>query len=81
MCFDIHIDTIRATNKCGHGFECLSGIFSNCSCSMQRQVLKTGIYLDDKKEKNSGCSYFFNFGNSSVCNCPVRIEIFSKYKL
>jgi hypothetical protein len=81
MCFDVSIESIKATNKCGHNFECLSGDFSNCLCTINSQLIKSGIYIDDEKKMNSGCPYFFNFGNSSLCNCPVRIEIFKKYKI
>lgn len=79
MRYKVSKKIIKATKKCHKGFECLSGKFSNCYCALDYLVMHGGIYLDENEKLDSNCPYFFNFGNSCVCNCPTRIEIFRKY--
>jgi hypothetical protein len=77
---DIKVDesTIKSTTECEKGFACLNGD-KNLICKVEFSVRdKTVVFV--KCLNTEPCSYQMSFGYSFVCNCPVRKEIFKRYK-
>jgi hypothetical protein len=75
---EIKKEIIESAKKCEYNFECLSN--KNCFCLSS--IVNNIIYdkaLFIKCNENS-CGYNIIFGQSTICTCPVRSEIFKKYK-
>jgi len=72
-------DRVReAAEKCKKGFACLKkGKDDICAVAdcVNDQILFVKC-LNDKY-----CSYQQPFGNEFICNCPVRKELFDKYRI
>ena len=70
-------DIIKKADRCKKNLICLSG---------ESDLCKVEYYVDDKihfvKCVNiKPCSYRIPFGYSCVCICPVRKEIFNRYRI
>ena len=83
---NLHMEEVtkNKTTKCPSNFYCLSGGESlMCDkdkhmCIARRYVRYNGLVVKPLSE--NGCPYRSVVDNSTVCNCPTRIEIFLKYK-
>lgn len=70
-------ETINKTTKCPSCLKCLNDN-NHQLCRPESPIKGYGIFID-AKESNS-CPYKMSFGNGTICNCPVRYEIFKLYK-
>ena len=75
---EINPDTIKATTQCSHDFACLKGD-KHSMCKIEECVNKKVIFV--KYKGYTQCAYRMPFADSTICNCPVRKEIFNKYGL
>ncbi|HEY9205303.1 MAG TPA: hypothetical protein VIO58_05230 [Candidatus Methanoperedens sp.] len=71
-------DIIKKTTRCKKGFSCLSG--------ERKDICRVELCIDDKIHflkcsYDNFCGYQVPFGYSSVCTCPVRKELFNRYKI
>jgi len=73
--FEIEERIKLETNKCDRNFKCLD---NNPSCRVESCVGNSIVFLE-KLERH--CNYYQEFGFSYVCKCPVRLEIYKKYKV
>jgi hypothetical protein len=70
-------DTIRHTTKCKLNFSCLLGNRKDL-CKVEYCVGKIHFMKCLNKEY---CDYQIPFGDSRICNCPTRKELYSRYKI
>lgn len=75
---EIHEQVLKKTTRCNKNFECLNNGSSPC-CKVDYCV--NGLVLFVEKNDCFYCNYRMNFGDSIMCNCPTRIEIFKKYSI
>ncbi len=78
MHIQISEDTIKKTTKCQKSFSCLSGERKDL-CEVESCVNDEIHFL--KCMYNSLCRYRVPFGYSSVCTCPVRKELYNRYRI
>ena len=77
MKYEISQTIIQQTTQCDKEFNCLksgnhpSCFIKDCVNNQVHFVVKHGRY----------CPYSLYFGNEVICTCPVRKELFSKYKV
>jgi len=69
---------LKATTKCKKGFSCLSGS-TDCLCTAtalrpDRMVVITPSTADP-------CDYHRRLGNAHYCLCPVRNDLYTRYKI
>ena len=76
MSFKVSEKNINKTTNCPFDFQCLKEE-KFTMCPAVRQIKGNGLFVNPDKYKN--CPYLMSFGDSFICNCDVRIEIFSKY--
>ena len=69
---------LQKTTKCLSSFQCLDDERRDI-CSVEWSLKEKGCFLKIVKPK--GCPYKVSFGDSYLCNCPTRHELFSKYKI
>jgi hypothetical protein len=77
---DIVIDKeiLEKTAKCIKSFSCLkSG--KEYICSVECYAAKNLIFVKGDGSNRIGCGYCMSFGDSFVCSCPTRNEIYSRY--
>lgn len=73
---EIDNKTISATSGCERNFDCLkSGRF--VFCRVEECINKKVHFV--KNIDKLYCNYKMSFGDSSVCTCPTRKEIFNRY--
>jgi hypothetical protein len=77
MSLEIEKEVIDKTFHCKRNFECTKNT-SNC-CTIDYCVNNEVHFLDNNEVKL--CNYKIHFGNSSICSCPTRKEIYNKYGL
>ncbi len=68
---------IQKTTKCRKNFSCLSG--ENPFCTVESCIEKEIHFI--KCFSNEPCNYRVHFGYSYVCICPVRKELYNRYKI
>ena len=76
MSMEIENGIRSKTTHCLKDFECLKNETATCLNN------KVDRWLDGKVlfvHCNDMCNYKMNFGNSTICNCPTRNEIYRKY--
>ena len=76
MKFEIPEEIIKKTN-CNKNYICLKEHAEKEICKIDKCIDNKYCLL--KKIKYDFCINRFSFGNSQMCKCPVRIEIFNKY--
>ena len=75
---DIKVDepTIKSTTECEKRFACLNGDKS-VLCKVKFSVRDETVFV--KCLNTEHCYYRMIFGDSFICNCPVRKEIYKLY--
>ena len=76
MNIKIDDNIIKKTAKCQKNFSCLSG--ETTLCKVEESM---GEVIFIKCMNNNPCEYRVNFGYSQICNCPVRKELYKRYKI
>jgi hypothetical protein len=82
MAFQISDEIINQTTRCLYDFECLTNDNWE-TCFIDRYDPKNGPRVADKCHKKSDCCcYSMPFGlRYNFCHCPVRREIYQRYKI
>ena len=81
---DIHVsdEVRRAATNCKKEFSCLERERNNiCTVLCTKEDCINGIVHFIKCLNEGSCSYQHSFGDGFICGCPVRKEIFNKYKI
>jgi len=77
--FQVSEETLKKASKCEHDRCCLKK-GGNCpSCTGEDMLGTERVFVKALKDKR--CAYAFGFGFGFFCACPVRSELFSKYKI
>ncbi|REE83269.1 hypothetical protein BX611_0556 [Lutibacter oceani] len=74
---EIDKELIEKTTKCKKSFGCLNND-QHILCKVEHCVSNKVHFV---KCSDNFCPYRMSFGYSDVCNCPMRKEIFNKYKI
>jgi len=69
---------IQETTECRKKFSCLSGEYPFCSVEL---CIDNKVHFIKCASNNESCRYRVPFGYSNVCNCPVRKELYNRYKI
>lgn len=75
--YEVEKSIIDKTINCDNNFACLTEENSP-SCKVSSCV-GCKIHFLEKLERD--CPYHQEFGFSYICKCPVRIELYNKYKI
>lgn len=75
---EIDKDIILQTTECNLDFGCLKGKDHQCLDSIVEKSVGNDILFMDCR--NINCNYKSRFAGIDVCNCPVRREIYNKYR-
>jgi len=70
---------VTSADKCEFNFECLQNQQCECMQSKIKYHVQRKIIFVDCDSKT--CEYLVPFGNSKLCDCPVRLEIYNKYEI
>ncbi len=73
---DIDANIVKSATSCAKNKACLENPGS--VCPVVSPVSDDLIFVSKKSTQN--CSYFSPYGYSGFCKCPVRQEIYKKYK-
>ena len=74
---EIDLKTIEATTRCRRGYDCIfNGNKPLCEVT---QFLACQVYFVNCAP-GSSCNYRVAFGEGFFCTCPVRQEIYNRYK-
>lgn len=73
MSYELSPDIVKKAKKCKKGLQCLKNEKPNF-CPAISNIGGEVLTLT----RNS-CSYKMSFGNSFICNCPVRKALNNKY--
>lgn len=69
---------VKATTQCKKGFACLSGKVE-CMCGVESASKDYTVVI--KPQFTSHCKYRDNRGGTHYCLCPVRNDIYKRYKI
>ncbi len=72
----VNNEIIKKTTKCKKNFRCLSG--ETPLCKVEERM---GEVIFIMCKEHDPCQYRSYFGYSQVCTCPVRKELYSRYKI
>jgi hypothetical protein len=81
MNIEMSDDILKRTTKCYHGLSCLSGE-PRPVCKVEEPIGTLAALTNC--EGKVYCPYCIPYGisgNSSYCTCPVRIELYRRYKI
>lgn len=76
MNIKIDDDIIQKTTKCRKNFSCLSGETPLCKVD---ECMGGAIFIKCKEQ--NPCEYRAYFGYSQICCCPIRKELYHRYKI
>ncbi|HCE44214.1 MAG TPA: hypothetical protein DET40_11760 [Lentisphaeria bacterium] len=78
MVLHVGDESLKATTRCRKGFSCLSGDRKDM-CKVETCIHGAVYFV--KCPDNGYCPYKTSFGIDYCCNCPVRKELFDKFKI
>jgi hypothetical protein len=78
MDIEIDEDIKKSTTKCEKDIKCLVDKTYEL-CKVTESVHDKVIFVECLEENY--CIYKMGFGYSNTCNCPIRKEIYKKYKI
>jgi hypothetical protein len=70
---------VKATTKCKKGFACLSDKL-DCMCGVESTDKDHTIIIKPQFQKTP-CEYHQNRSGKHYCLCPVRNDIYKRYKI
>ncbi len=77
MKYEISQEIFRQTLECDRDIECLVP-GNQPSCSIKDCVNQKVHFI---AKHNRHCPYHLHFGNEIICTCPVRKELYNRYKV
>jgi hypothetical protein len=81
MNYEIDTHVLNMTTDCSDYFSCLSGE-DTCLCEVEKIIGSNGGLLYIKHNSNiKSCKYELFYGDSFICNCPTRREMYRKYNV
>lgn len=81
MRYSIDREIIEKTRKCSRDFSCLENN-PECMCSVEHTAgINKNILFISPSDTNDHCDYQMKFGNTFVCSCPTRLEIYKNYSV
>jgi len=78
MNLEVSEDVVRKTDRCPYGMKCLKD-GGRPECEVEHLVVGNGVFV--RSRECIICSYRISHARSYVCLCPVRIELFQRYKI
>jgi hypothetical protein len=79
MPFAIDKTVRERTLKCKRDFVCCD--IGGCpECDIEQEVSNDLVFVKPKQGSAYACSYLVPFASSYVCRCPVRSELWQKYR-
>jgi hypothetical protein len=78
MCIMIDKEIVEQANLCRNELQCMSGdkVFL---CKVATPLGSDIVEIKSKHVRS--CSYCLTVGSSYYCHCPVRNEIYRKYRI
>jgi hypothetical protein len=79
--YQVSDDILKKTTKCHNGFSCLSG-GPHPVCKVEEPIGTLAVLTNC--EGKVSCEYCIPYGianSSSFCTCPVRNEVYRRYKI
>ena len=77
MKFKIDTETLNEAGNCRHDFSCLNDN-PECLCDIDYDLGK-GKVIFLKPDQHLNCPYMLSYGNSYICTCPVRKNLYMLY--
>ncbi len=68
---------LAVTLSCHKNFDCLNNNQQGC-CKVESCINQKVYFVEN--DTRSLCNYKMSFGDSFICTCPTRKEIFKLYK-
>ena len=78
MSSDVAKQVKESTSRCPNKFECLENDNFQL-CTVIDFIRNENLLFVDGKF-NQPCPYMLPFADSCICSCPVRIELYRKFK-
>ncbi|MBI4843295.1 MAG: hypothetical protein HY809_03090 [Nitrospirae bacterium] len=72
-------EVVLEAKECALDYSCLSGE-KECLCDVEEPSNGIVLFVTPANKRNF-CCYRITFGDSFICNCPVRKEIFNRYSI
>lgn len=76
---DIDEKTIKETTQCRHNMDCLKNEEHHCIKTKVKDCIEGKLHFMHCTDYS--CTYRMHYGNSEICHCPIRKEIYNKYKI
>ena len=70
-------EVLKESRLCQKDFQCREG-GEYPLCPVERHIEGDGLFI--RKTHKEFCPYELMFGDSSICTCPARIEIYERYR-
>jgi hypothetical protein len=80
MLYQISDEIINSTRRCDHRFKCLT-VDSFQICPIKKPNPMKGICFIKMENPMRKSSYCLSLGNSNICLCPTRRELYERYKI
>ena len=78
MALAVSDEALRATTQCRHDFDCLDSE-AYPMCSGELLIAGNGLFVTGAGKLP--CPYSLPFGTGHICNCPVRIELYTSCRV
>ena len=70
-------ETLKKSTQCSRSCACLNEMDKGPNCKVIDCINHKVHFVECKND--TSCSCLMPFGNSFICNCPVRKELYNKY--
>jgi hypothetical protein len=79
MAFTVSQESKEKATECPFNFQCQQNN-TRLMCTVEKEINNYGVFVKSCSREEF-CSYRLPYGFTQICLCPVRLEIFKKYRV
>jgi hypothetical protein len=76
--YEVNEEIKKKAGECAHGFRCLTDPKS-IVCNAEYLLADQNLFVKEKNGRN--CDRYLSYGIAGICRCPVRVELYRRYRV
>jgi hypothetical protein len=76
--YEVSEEIKKRSGECPHSHRCLTDL-ANTVCKAEYLLAEQNLFVKEKEKRD--CDKYLSFGIAGICRCPVRVELYKRYRL
>lgn len=76
--YDVSPEILTKSGECPHSHRCLSDS-EGTVCKAEYLLADQNLFVKEREGRK--CDKFLSYGIAGICKCPVRVELYKRYRV